>query len=116
MAGSGGKEKGKVTNLLCMDCGEKFSRNYNLKRHIQRHHPDSDVASLAALDSGICQCQLCSFKCYFVNGLRQHLCEEHGLIFRTESIAFNSYSGEGYKSFCVSFWLLVNGPKLWKIA
>ena len=30
-----------------------------------------------------------------MNALRQHLSEEHGLIFRTEHITFNSYSGEG---------------------
>ena len=93
MTGSGVNQKEKATTILWIKCGEKFSRNYNLELHIQRHHPEADVASL--VDSRLCQCQLCSFKCYYVNALRQHLTEEHGLIFRTEHITFNSYSGEG---------------------
>ena len=93
MTGSGVNQKEKATTILWIKCGEKFSRNYNLELHIQRHHQEADVASL--VDSRLCQCQLCSFKCYYVNALRQHLTEEHGLIFRTEHITFNSYSGEG---------------------
>ena len=92
MTGSGANQKEKATSILWIKCGEKFSRNYNLKSHIQRHHPEADVASL--VDSRLCQCQLFPFKCYYVNALRQHLSEEHGLFFRTVHITFNSYSGE----------------------
>ena len=100
MTGSGSKQKEKATNLLCIECREKFSTNYNLKQHIEHHHPEADVASPAALGSGLCQCQLCPFECCYVNALCQHRSEEHALTFWTERITFNSHSGEG-KNFSV---------------
>lgn len=80
----------------CSECKETFSKLFNFKRHMKRKHPTRTTIATEVEESkkGNCTCLHCSFQCYRIRELRQHLSQCHSVIFKSETKEFESYAGK----------------------
>ena len=83
----------------CPTCELTCLKLFNLKRHMRRKHSTNEKTSNTTdlegnLNQGRCICQQCLFKCNRISDLRQHLSKLHNVIFRRETVKFESFAGK----------------------
>ena len=83
--------KNKGSKKECHVCHQLFTTVFNLKRHIMKKHGEEE---LGAADKGNCPCLSCDRKFRKIADLRKHLVTSHNMIFRTESLDFDSSKGK----------------------
>ena len=73
----------------CSECKVVFTRGSNLRRHILKVHPNSNM-TLGNAQDGNCCCLSCNYRCRRIVDLRKHLTRVHNQVFRTESVPFSN--------------------------
>lgn len=86
---------------ICSECKVEFTRGSNLRRHILKVHPNSNVA-LGNAQDGNCCCLSCNYRCRRIVDLRKHLTRVHNQVFRTESLSFSNNEGNLQTLFVIS--------------
>lgn len=84
------KRKG---SFLCDDCGEEFTRKFNLARHISRLHSSQKEIHFKRTNSRII-CPFCEAVCVTFVFLERHLLIEHGVALKVTKFTFPSEAGK----------------------
>ena len=81
--------------FLCNDCGEEFSRKYNLGRHISRLHISGSkgITSRHVRHNSRIICPVCENVCVTFNYLEKHLQSEHNVELNVSKMQFPSEDG-----------------------
>lgn len=89
--------------FLCNDCGEEFTRKYNLGRHISRLHMRNSRGLNSRNDRNHSRiiCPVCESVCVTFNYLEKHLQSEHNVELNVTKIKLPSE--EGLYISCISF-------------